>query len=45
MRSVDPEVFLVARPEIDYLTVAAYLREVGGKSWLERLDRHDAKLK
>ncbi|HYZ54661.1 MAG TPA: FAD-dependent thymidylate synthase [Streptosporangiaceae bacterium] len=39
MRSVEPEVFLVARPKLDYDQVAAYLREVGGESWLERLDR------
>ena len=39
MRNVEPEVFLVARPEVDYDAVAAYLREVGGDSWLERLDR------
>jgi thymidylate synthase ThyX len=41
MKSVQPEVFLVARPEIDYEQVAAYLEEVGGQSWLERLDRGD----
>ena len=39
MKSVQPEVFLVARPELDYGQVAAYLREVGGESWLEKLDR------
>jgi thymidylate synthase (FAD) len=39
MRSVEPEVFLVARPKVDYETVSAYLREVGGESWLERIDR------
>ncbi len=39
MRTVEPEVFLVARPEVDYDAIAAYLREVGGESWLERLDR------
>ena len=39
MRSVSPEVFLVARPKADYDAVAAYLREVGGESWLERVDR------
>ena len=39
MRPVQPEVFLVARPEIDYEQMAAYLREVGGENWLERLDR------
>ena len=41
MRSVEPEVFLVARPQLDYDQIAAYLREVGGESWLERLDRGD----
>jgi thymidylate synthase (FAD) len=39
MRNVEPEVFLVARPELDYEAVAAYLQEVGGERWLERLDR------
>jgi thymidylate synthase (FAD) len=39
MKPVEPEVFLVARPDIDYDGVAAYLREVGGERWLERLDR------
>ena len=42
MKSVQPEVFLVARPQLDYDQVAAYLREVSGQSWLERLDRGDA---
>lgn len=39
MRSVEPEVRLVARPKLDYEQIAAYLREVGGERWLERLDR------
>src|SRR5260370_40620394 len=39
MKQVEPEVFLVARPQVDYDGVAAYLREVGGHRWLERLDR------
>ncbi len=39
MKMVEPEVFLVARPAVDYDALAAYLREVGGTSWLERLDR------
>jgi thymidylate synthase (FAD) len=39
MKSVQPEVFLVARPQLDYEQIAAYLREVGGQSWLQRLDR------
>src|SRR5215472_281978 len=41
MRNVQPEVFLIARPQINYDAVAAYLREVGGTNWLERLDRGD----
>ncbi len=41
MKSVQPEVFLVARPEIDYGQLAAYLSEVGGEKWLEKLDRGD----
>jgi thymidylate synthase (FAD) len=41
MKSVEPEVFVVARPALDYDEVARYLREVGGESWLERLDRGD----
>ncbi len=39
MKSVHPEVFLVSRPQLDYEAIAAYLAEVGGESWLERLDR------
>jgi thymidylate synthase (FAD) len=39
MRNVHPEVFLVARPQLDYQVLAAYLAEVGGSSWLERLDK------
>jgi thymidylate synthase (FAD) len=39
MRNVQPEVFLVSRPQIDYDALAAYLSEVGGESWLEHLDR------
>ena len=39
MRNVHPEVFLVARPQLDYVALAAYLSEVGGSSWLERLDK------
>jgi hypothetical protein len=41
MRSVEPEVFLAPRPRLDYEQIAAYLREVGGESWLERLDCGD----
>ncbi|PJE99164.1 thymidylate synthase (FAD) [Streptomyces carminius] len=41
MRPVEPEIRLIARPSLDYGEVAAYLAEVGGESWLERLDRGD----
>src|ERR687895_34587 len=41
MKSVEPEVFFVARPALDHDEVARYLRDVGGESWLERLDRGD----
>src|SRR6266704_1257787 len=41
MRNVHPEVFLVARPQLDYDAIAAYLSEIGGSSWLERLDKGD----
>ncbi|GAA4566075.1 FAD-dependent thymidylate synthase [Planotetraspora kaengkrachanensis] len=39
MRSVEPEIFIVARPELDYDELARYLREIGGESWLDRLER------
>ncbi|MFC4007101.1 FAD-dependent thymidylate synthase [Nonomuraea purpurea] len=41
MRTVEPEVFIVSRPALDYDELARYLSEVGGESWLERLDRGD----
>ncbi|GAB2837217.1 FAD-dependent thymidylate synthase [Actinocorallia aurea] len=41
MKSVEPEVFLLAKPQLDYTEVARYLKEVGGEAWLERLDRGD----
>jgi thymidylate synthase (FAD) len=41
MKPVQPEVFLVARPELDYAQLATYLQEVGGEKWLEKLDRGD----
>lgn len=38
-RNVEPEVYLIARPELDYAALAEYLCVVGGERWLERLDR------
>lgn len=39
MRAVEPQVHLIARPDLDYDEVAAYLKDVGGEGWLERVDR------
>lgn len=41
MRVIQPQVRLIGRPSLDYDEVAAYLEEVGGESWLERLDQGD----
>jgi len=41
VKSVEPEVYLVAKPELDLDEVARYLGDVGGEAWLERLDRGD----
>jgi thymidylate synthase (FAD) len=38
MRPVEPEVFLVSRPQLDYEAVAEYLGDVGGEAWLRKLD-------
>jgi thymidylate synthase (FAD) len=37
VREVTPEVFLIARPTLDWEGVAAYLKAVGGSAWLERI--------
>jgi len=39
MRTVQPQVHLIGRPTLDYDAIAAYLHDVGGHTWLERLDR------
>lgn len=39
MRQVEPQVRLIGRPQVDYDEITAYLRDVGGEGWLERLDR------
>jgi thymidylate synthase (FAD) len=39
LRRVEPQVRLIARPQLDYDEVADYLAEVGGESWLARVDR------
>lgn len=37
MRATTPEVFLIARPQIDWDAVERYLVRVGGTEWLERI--------
>jgi thymidylate synthase (FAD) len=39
LRAVEPQVHLIGRPDLDYDEIAAYLRDVGGERWLERVDR------
>jgi thymidylate synthase (FAD) len=36
MHETTPQVFLIARPSIDVEGMGAYLRDVGGESWLKR---------
>jgi thymidylate synthase (FAD) len=36
MHETTPSVFLIARPSIDLEAIGAYLRAVGGESWLKR---------
>ncbi len=36
MHETSPSVFLIARPSIDLEGMGAYLRDVGGESWLKR---------
>jgi thymidylate synthase (FAD) len=36
MHETNPQVFLLARPSLDLEGMRAYLRDVGGESWLER---------
>lgn len=39
MRAAQPRVHLVARPQLDLTALGEYLAEIGGQSWLARLDR------
>src|SRR5947209_1070714 len=39
MHAVEPQVFLVSRPDLDYEAIAAYLRGVGGEAWLQKFDK------
>lgn len=39
MKAVQPQVYLIAAPALDYEEIEEYLKEVGGESWLERIYR------
>lgn len=41
-RATTPEVFLVARPEIDWVELERYVRSVGGEEWINRIESTDA---
>lgn len=41
-RFVEPEVFLVAQPEVDYDQVENYLERVGGSGWMDTLVDEDS---
>jgi thymidylate synthase (FAD) len=36
MHETSPQVFLIARPSLELDGMRAYLRDVGGESWLQR---------
>lgn len=38
MRHVKPEVFLIAKPQVDWDTIRRYLGGVGGESWADRVE-------
>lgn len=38
MRMVQPAIFLIAKPSVDWVEVRRYLEEVDGTAWLDRLD-------
>lgn len=42
MRHVEPTVSLIARPQIDWEAVEAYLGEVGGTAWADRVREADS---
>src|SRR4051812_47278004 len=39
MHAVEPQVYLVSRPDLDYDAIAGYLQDVGGQSWLQKFDK------
>jgi len=42
MKPTKPEVFLIARPQVDWDNVETYLKTVGGESWISRSEGSDA---
>lgn len=42
MRSVQPHVYLISAPALDYDEIEDYLRDVGGESWLNRVEQDGA---
>lgn len=38
MQDVEPKVYLVSAPALDYEAIEQYLKDVGGEGWLERVD-------
>lgn len=41
MKRVEPEVFLIARPAVDYDEMSRYLKAVSGQAWLSRSEDGD----
>jgi thymidylate synthase (FAD) len=41
VQSVQPRVYLISAPALDYDEIEEYLNEVGGESWLRRIDEDD----
>lgn len=41
VQSVQPRVYLISAPALDYDEIEEYLNEVGGESWLGRIDEDD----
>lgn len=39
MIKVEPEVYLIASPKLNYTEIALYLQNVHGEKWLERFDQ------
>lgn len=39
MKAVNPSVYLISRPSLNWDAIRAYLEAVSGESWLDRLDR------